>query len=345
MNAPSVIFYPRFAAGRKKSAKRRRASRSRHDARSADRSGVPGRKQSASHSSDRQGSRHAGGDERGSLIGHDTLMLSYVKRVKRKLADRPDAYRQFVAILGRVGRPESNKIQIISSIIDLLDGYPDLILEFAQFLPPGLEIIKQDDAFVLRVYESAAAVCAFDDAHDDGVLATMTRHQTLTSTCLAATTTTAIMGGNTGSADAIGGNSMRGTRRQISWSASTTGREGRSGSRDMSLSKRFADDDEALAYIRRVKQALERTPQDYARFSEILSAYHGSEMSAREAIESVVKLLQMHPDLVLGFNRFLPPGHRIHMSDDRSYSIVVPASSPNKTQDKIVLHIDKKRLQ
>ena len=340
MRLHNVTFYPYYRTGRRKGTRRRRQS-----AKSVERLATTTtttrtrttEKMIYDEEADSEQREQQQNSENVAAITQSSEMLSYVKRVKKKLAGRPEAYRKFVAVVGQVGREDSNKIKIISLIIDLLDGYPDLIIEFAKFLPPGLEIIKQDDAFVLRVYESAAGLCAFNSEEtstsDDNSYLTTLRRQTLTDTCLPTThySTTE--------------NFARTVQRtSVSFSTSVPDAVD-NGGKDLQLTKQFAHDDDALAYIRRVKQTFEQSPQSYKKFAEILSAYHSNAMNCRAAIESIVKLLQAHPDLVLGFNRFLPEGHRIHMYDNLSYSITLPPSTPHKSQERIVLKIDQKHLK
>ena len=333
----NVTFYPHYRAGRKKGTRKRR-----QPAKSVERLAtttttrttkklVYEEEAAFEHRKEQQHSENV------AAITQSNEMLSYMKRLKKKLASRPEAYRKFIALVSQVGREDSNIIKIISLTIDLLDGYPDLIIEFAKFLPRGLKIIKQDYAFVLLVHESTVGLNAFNSeemsASDNNSYLTTLRRQTVMDTSPLTTHKSTTKG------------LARTVQRvSVSFSASVPTALDNDG-KDLQLKVRFAHDSDALAYIRRVKQTFKQSPQSYKKFAEILSAYHSNAMTTRAAIESTVKLLQAHPVLVLGFNRFLPKGHRIHMFDNLSYLITLPPRTPHKSQERIVLYIDQKHFK
>lgn len=95
------------------------------------------------------------------------------------------------------------------------------------------------------------------------------------------------------------------------------------------------------SYLTDVKRALARHPSVYRRFVEVLKGYHDGRLGADghgdggnddddervnelETIRQVVTLLRSRPQLVLGFNEFLPPGYRIRMFDQTGYVIEHP---------------------
>ena len=74
--------------------------------------------------------------------------------VKRTFIEYPEVYNAFVRILSDIKDPGANVMELIEKVILLFDGYPDLILSFNSFLPQKYEIEIQDDAVVIRVYDT-----------------------------------------------------------------------------------------------------------------------------------------------------------------------------------------------
>jgi hypothetical protein len=61
--------------------------------------------------------------------------MSYVNRIKRRFADQPSVYKQFLEILQAYQR-ESRPIQdVYGQVVNLFNSAPDLVEDFKQFLP------------------------------------------------------------------------------------------------------------------------------------------------------------------------------------------------------------------
>lgn len=81
---------------------------------------------------------------------------------------------------------------------------------------------------------------------------------------------------------------------------------------------------ESLGYIVNVKKACAGNKEDYKRFTQVLKDYHSKKVDELNTIHRVVSLFQTHPELVLGFNEFLPSGYEIHMYEKSGYVIQYP---------------------
>ena len=90
---------------------------------------------------------------------------------------------------------------------------------------------------------------------------------------------------------------------------------------------------ESIAYIREVKKTYAFVPEKYGKFMEILDNFHSKKFGGVGSIRKVVKLFQGHPNLILGFNQFLPEGYKVHMYDKSSYIIEHPGKNgrPERT--------------
>ncbi|XP_039296017.1 paired amphipathic helix protein Sin3a isoform X2 [Nilaparvata lugens] len=68
---------------------------------------------------------------------------------------------------------------------------------------------------------------------------------------------------------------------------------------------------DSTAYITSVKNTFKHQPSIYYKFVDILKSFETTKTSA--VVESVTKLFENHPELLLGFNDFLPESHKIQV--------------------------------
>ena len=89
---------------------------------------------------------------------------------------------------------------------------------------------------------------------------------------------------------------------------------------------------DTVNYVTDVKRALASQPQVYRQFVHVLQRYHDQCRDAApdrlrdllHSVRQIVSLLRTRPQLVLGFNEFLPDGYRIRMFDRSGYVIEYP---------------------
>jgi paired amphipathic helix protein Sin3a len=82
---------------------------------------------------------------------------------------------------------------------------------------------------------------------------------------------------------------------------------------------------DALTYLDQVKLQFQDEPEVYNKFLDIMKDFKSQAIDTPGVIERVSQLFRGHPQLIIGFNTFLPPGYRIDISNDRrTYTITTP---------------------
>ncbi|KAL1747700.1 paired amphipathic helix [Schizophyllum fasciatum] len=65
---------------------------------------------------------------------------------------------------------------------------------------------------------------------------------------------------------------------------------------------------DALSYLDAVKDRFRDRPEAYKQFLEVLKSYKAKIIDIRQCVERVVEMFRGNPDLIVGFNVFLPRG-------------------------------------
>uniref|UniRef100_A0A4W3HRV5 Paired amphipathic helix protein Sin3b n=1 Tax=Callorhinchus milii TaxID=7868 RepID=A0A4W3HRV5_CALMI len=73
----------------------------------------------------------------------------------------------------------------------------------------------------------------------------------------------------------------------------------------------------ALSYLDQVKMQFGNNPAVYNEFLDIMKEFKSQSIDTPGVIDRVSRLFQGHPDLILGFNAFLPPGYRIEIQKNK----------------------------
>ncbi|CAF4001433.1 unnamed protein product [Rotaria sp. Silwood2] len=81
--------------------------------------------------------------------------------------------------------------------------------------------------------------------------------------------------------------------------------------------------EDALSYLDKVKNQFALHPQVYNQFLDIMKEFKSQSIDTQEVINRVSTLFHGHPDLIVGFNTFLPPGYKIEVSHDHPCYIQV----------------------
>ncbi|CAF1010544.1 unnamed protein product [Adineta ricciae] len=74
--------------------------------------------------------------------------------------------------------------------------------------------------------------------------------------------------------------------------------------------------EDALNYLDKVKNQFALKPQVYNQFLDIMKEFKSQSIDTQEVINRVSTLFHGHPDLIVGFNTFLPPGYKIEVSEE-----------------------------
>ncbi|XP_050306229.1 paired amphipathic helix protein Sin3b [Anthonomus grandis grandis] len=90
--------------------------------------------------------------------------------------------------------------------------------------------------------------------------------------------------------------------------------------------------EDALSYLDLVKFKFGSKPQVYNDFLDIMKEFKSQSIDTPGVIERVSNLFKGFPDLIVGFNTFLPPGYKIEVrSDQGGYAFSVSVSMPSPT--------------
>lgn len=90
--------------------------------------------------------------------------------------------------------------------------------------------------------------------------------------------------------------------------------------------------EDALVYLDNVKSKFGDQPQVYNDFLDIMKEFKSQSIDTPGVIERVSTLFKGHPDLIVGFNTFLPPGYKIEIqANDAGYSYQVSVSMPDRS--------------
>uniref|UniRef100_A0A8C7XXL9 Paired amphipathic helix protein Sin3b n=1 Tax=Oryzias sinensis TaxID=183150 RepID=A0A8C7XXL9_9TELE len=79
------------------------------------------------------------------------------------------------------------------------------------------------------------------------------------------------------------------------------------------LQTKWSSVEDALSYLDQVKIRFANDPGIYNKFLDIMKEFKSQSIDTPGVINRVSQLFHGHPDLVLGFNAFLPPGYRIEI--------------------------------
>ncbi|KAG7188436.1 hypothetical protein KM043_008080 [Ampulex compressa] len=91
--------------------------------------------------------------------------------------------------------------------------------------------------------------------------------------------------------------------------------------------------EDALSYLDQVKYKFSDQPQVYNDFLDIMKEFKSQSIDTPGVITRVSHLFKGHPELIVGFNTFLPPGYKIEVqANEQGYAFQVSVSMPSPTQ-------------
>ncbi|XP_022862949.1 paired amphipathic helix protein Sin3-like 2 [Olea europaea var. sylvestris] len=73
---------------------------------------------------------------------------------------------------------------------------------------------------------------------------------------------------------------------------------------------------DALSYLKEVKDMFQDEREKYDRFLDVMKDFKGQKIDTAGVIGRVKELFKGHPNLILGFNTFLPKGYEITLTDE-----------------------------
>ncbi|VDO94917.1 unnamed protein product [Soboliphyme baturini] len=81
--------------------------------------------------------------------------------------------------------------------------------------------------------------------------------------------------------------------------------------------------EDALSYLDQVKLQFANKPHVYNDFLEIMKDFKAQSVDTPGVIQRVSQLFRGHPNLIVGFNTFLPPGYKIEVHGDRGERVSI----------------------
>ncbi|XP_064471314.1 paired amphipathic helix protein Sin3a-like [Ornithodoros turicata] len=84
--------------------------------------------------------------------------------------------------------------------------------------------------------------------------------------------------------------------------------------------------EDALSYLDQVKFKFGSQPQVYNDFLDIMKEFKSQSIDTPGVIQRVSNLFKGHPELIVGFNTFLPPGYRIEVQANEQVNVSMPGS-------------------
>ncbi|XP_056272321.1 SIN3 transcription regulator family member Aa isoform X2 [Pseudoliparis swirei] len=82
--------------------------------------------------------------------------------------------------------------------------------------------------------------------------------------------------------------------------------------------------EDALSYLDQVKLQFGNQPQVYNDFLDIMKEFKSQSIDTPGVISRVSQLFKGHPDLIMGFNTFLPPGYKIEVQNPDLVNVTTP---------------------
>ncbi|XP_022658802.1 paired amphipathic helix protein Sin3a-like [Varroa jacobsoni] len=89
--------------------------------------------------------------------------------------------------------------------------------------------------------------------------------------------------------------------------------------------------EDALSYLDLVKYKFGSQPHVYNDFLDIMKEFKSQSIDTPGVIQRVSNLFRGHPELIVGFNTFLPPGYKIELQGNEQVNISMPGSTVSHT--------------
>ncbi|KAL3663908.1 hypothetical protein V7S43_010797 [Phytophthora oleae] len=234
--------------------------------------------------------------------------LLYLDQVKQQFGDQPDIYNQFLDVMKDFKAQAIDTPGVILRVSTLFRGYPNLILGFNTFLPPGyrirpdtsIEVIPSQMAGRGGVQPSMYAGVGGQQASSANM-----GHRPPPVTIPPPPYSPPDLHKPTPSSRqqlAPAGQMKTGgklKKQQQQTPAPSGGNAARSSTNPVEF-------DHAIHYVTTIKQRFADEPETYKEFLAILHTYQKEQRSIRQVLDQVSHLFRDHPDLLREFTFFLP---------------------------------------
>ncbi|XP_044744116.1 paired amphipathic helix protein Sin3a isoform X2 [Coccinella septempunctata] len=264
--------------------------------------------------------------------------LSYLDLVKFKFNSKPQVYNDFLDIMKEFKSQSIDTPGVIERVSNLFDGFPDLIVGFNTFLPPGykIEVQKNNDGYAFHVSVSMGNVPGSSENHHKTSMIMKGSGTYNTSVCGQPITHTQqgvpvpshispvpsqapppqppiVQHANTYANNATSYNSLSLSAAQAAVSQALQGHSEAPQNQPVEFNH-------AINYVNKIKNRFQGQPEKYKRFLEILHTYQkeqrtlketagglgGKQLTEQEVYSQVAKLFENQSDLLAEFGQFLP---------------------------------------
>ncbi|KAG7391744.1 Paired amphipathic helix protein Sin3b [Phytophthora pseudosyringae] len=234
--------------------------------------------------------------------------LLYLDQVKQQFGDQPDIYNQFLDVMKDFKAQAIDTPGVILRVSTLFRGYPNLILGFNTFLPPGyrirpdtsIEVIPSQMAGRGGVQPSMFGVGAPQSANAN------MGHRPPPVTIPPPPYSPPELHKPTPSSRqqlAPASQMKTGGKPKKQQQQAPTPNGGNAAARSSTNPVEF---DHAIHYVTTIKQRFADEPETYKEFLAILHTYQKEQRSIRQVLDQVSHLFRDHPDLLREFTFFLP---------------------------------------
>jgi paired amphipathic helix protein Sin3a len=231
--------------------------------------------------------------------------LLYLDQVKQQFGDQPDIYNQFLDVMKDFKAQAIDTPGVILRVSTLFRGYPNLILGFNTFLPPGYRIRPDTSIEVIPSQMTGrGGVQQSMYAGVGGQQSANMDHRPPPVTIPPPPYSPPELHKPTPSMRqqmAPTGQMKTGGKPKKQPAATPSG--GNAASRSSTNPVEF---DHAIHYVTTIKQRFADEPETYKEFLAILHTYQKEQRSIRQVLDQVSHLFRDHPDLLREFTFFLP---------------------------------------
>ncbi|KAJ1690633.1 hypothetical protein LUZ63_014788 [Rhynchospora breviuscula] len=91
---------------------------------------------------------------------------------------------------------------------------------------------------------------------------------------------------------------------------------------------------DALNYLTKVRQIFQYQEGKYAEFLTLMKDFKNGRIDTNAVVERVKELFKEHPDLILGFNSFLPPKYEIKLAKKKNVEFEDAMKFVNKIKNR-----------
>ncbi|CAH0480507.1 unnamed protein product [Peronospora belbahrii] len=232
--------------------------------------------------------------------------LLYLDQVKQQFGDQPDIYNQFLDVMKDFKAQAIDTPGVILRVSTLFRGYPNLILGFNTFLPPGYRIRPDTSIEVIpsqmtgrgSVQQSMYGAQQTSNANMGHRPPPVTIPPPPYSPPeLHKPTSSSRQQLPPGGQIKAGGKSKKSQQQTMTLGGGNAAARG---------STNPVEFDHAIHYVTTIKQRFADEPETYKEFLAILHTYQKEQRSIRQVLDQVSHLFRDHPDLLREFTFFLP---------------------------------------